>query len=69
MPTSAFFIKGFMPELNDTEEQKRIVKEAIKEWCDEKLLAFGRWSFITILTATLGALFYFILSANGWHHK
>lgn len=49
--------------------QRRIVKEAIKEWMDEKFVDFGRWTFTAFLASLLGALIYFMLIANGWHHK
>lgn len=51
----------------DEEEQKRIYKEALKEWLDEKFAAFGKWSAISMAAAALVALTYFILSVNGWH--
>lgn len=53
----------------DKEEVKQATKEAIKEWMDEKFAQLGVWSMRTILIAALGALTYFILGANGWHHK
>ena len=50
----------------DKEELKRITKEALKEWLDEKILTFGKWSLSTLMAALLAALIYFILWANGW---
>ena len=50
----------------EKEELKRITKEALKEWLDEKFLNFGKWSFATIMAALLAALIYFILWTNGW---
>ena len=47
--------------------QKRVMKEAIKEWLDEQFARFGRWSFYGIAAAGLGALAYFLLTASGWH--
>ena len=44
----------------DREEQKKIVKEAIMEWLDEKYAQLGRWTFHGILAAALGALTYFM---------
>ena len=48
----------------DREEQKKIVKEAIMEWLDDKYAQFGRWTFHGILAAALGVLAYF-LAAHG----
>lgn len=48
------------------EEQKAIVKEALKEWLDEKFLAFGKWSLAAIGAAALAALAYFIFT---WGQK
>lgn len=49
------------------EETKRALKEALKEWMDDRFIAFGKWSFVTLLGAVFAALTYFILWANGWH--
>lgn len=46
---------------------KEALKEALKEWLDEKYAAFGKWSFRTLSVLALGALVYFILYMNGWH--
>lgn len=50
-------------------ELKIIVKAAIKEWLDEQTLKFGRWSLRWIAMAALGALLWFILTAQGWSHR
>jgi hypothetical protein len=50
-----------------TEEQtKQALKEALKEWLDEKFATFGKWAFLSLAAAALGALIYFILQMNGW---
>lgn len=49
------------------EHIKAALKEALREWLDEKFAAFGKWSLGGIAAASLGALVYFILSAQGWH--
>jgi hypothetical protein len=49
------------------EETKAALKEALKEWLDEKFAVFGKWSMGTIGAAAVFALGYFILSTNGWH--
>jgi hypothetical protein len=57
----------------DREDVARIlkasVKEALKEWLDEKILIFGKWSIVTVASAGLVAIVYFILSLNGWKHE
>lgn len=49
----------------DRDQQKEIVKEAIREWLDEKYAAFGKWTFHGLLAASLCALVYF-LTSHGW---
>lgn len=49
------------------EEDKELLKEALKEWMDEKFAVFGKWSFGTLATLGLAALVYLILTTNGWH--
>lgn len=51
--------------LND-EKLKRVMKEALKEWLDEKFSEFGKWTFYGLLSAVFFALMYFILTTNGW---
>lgn len=46
----------------DKIEQKEIVKEAFKEWLDEKTLEFGKWTIQFISMACFGALLYFLVS-------
>lgn len=48
-------------------ETKDALKEALKEWMDEKFASFGKWSLGAIATAALGLLAYLILTTNGWH--
>lgn len=49
------------------QDEKQVLKEALREWLDEKFAAFGKWSLSAIAAAALAALTYFILSMNGWH--
>ena len=49
------------------EEFKNAVKEAIKEWIDERYRVLGRWTFGTFMAALFGALVYFTLTGHGWH--
>ncbi|HWU70783.1 MAG TPA: hypothetical protein VN017_05460 [Pseudoxanthomonas sp.] len=55
----------------DRDEQKALMKaawrEAHKEWLDEQMAKFGRWSAHTVFSAAMLALLYFILKMSGWH--
>lgn len=61
--------------LHDLEQQlatdplKAAVKDALKEWLNEKFAEVGKWSVRGILAAVLAALAYFILTSNGWKHS
>lgn len=46
---------------------KEALKEAIKEWMDDKVLQFGKWSLYTLACSGIFTLAYFILSVNGYH--
>jgi hypothetical protein len=49
---------------------KVAVKEALKEWLDEKWTVatstFGKWALGAIAAAVLAAFLYLVLWANGW---
>ena len=47
-------------------ETKEMVKEALKEWLDEKFQAFGKWSMTSIAASGFVALAYFIIYVHGW---
>ena len=49
----------------DRDEQKEIVKEAIREWLDEKYAAFGKWTFHGLVASVLGFAAYW-LAGHGW---
>ena len=49
------------------EMQKRVMKEAIKEWLDEQFTKVGKWTAASFVALLLVALAYLILWANGWH--
>ena len=59
-------------ERRNMEERKRFIKdamkEAFKEYLEEKTSQFGKWSLRTIFAAVLVALIYFVLTINGWQH-
>lgn len=56
-----------MPTNIDPEMQKRLIKEAIKEWLNEMFADFGRWTFTGILAAAFVGAVYLALRGQGWH--
>lgn len=48
------------------ENDKRVVKEALKEWLDEKFMEFGKWSLGGIAALVLALIAYMILVTHGW---
>lgn len=54
--------------VEDNEHQKEIIKEAFKEWLDEKAAEFGKWTFNFLFTACFGALLYFLVT-HGYVNK
>lgn len=50
------------------DDVKIVLKDALKEWLDEKFTAFGKWTFRGLASAAVFALVYFILTMNGWKH-
>lgn len=55
----------------DDEKQKALIKEAIKEWLDDKLAkvneTVGKWFIRTVAALFVAAMAYFTLMAHGWH--
>lgn len=52
---------GFpMTDDQNRAENKAVIKEALKEWLDDKFLAFGKWSMAAIAASALAAAVYFI---------
>lgn len=49
------------------EDQKRVIKEALKEWMDDKFAQFGKWSAAGLAALALAALVVLILWSQGWH--
>jgi hypothetical protein len=47
------------------EEQKNLIKEALREWLDDKFMQFGKWSAMGLAALVLAALVYFVLSFYG----
>lgn len=60
-------VETIMNEM-DPDEFKRLTKEAIHEWLDSQFAAFGRWTAMGILAATLAAVLTFILWSRGLPH-
>ena len=56
-----------MPEGLTDEEQKKIIKEALKEWLDSQFAAFGKWTFMGLLSILFAAISYAWLWEHGWH--
>lgn len=52
--------------LEDGVVTKEVVKEALKEWLDEKFVQFGKWTAASLAALLLAAFIYFILVTNGW---
>ena len=53
---------------DDREEMtKRALKEALKEWLDERFALFGKWSFAAAAALLLAGAVYFILISQGWY--
>jgi hypothetical protein len=48
---------------------KEAVREALKEWLDEKFAVVGKWTVNSVLAVGLAALVYFVLAYNGWKHQ
>lgn len=49
------------------EEQKAALKEALKEWMDDKFAMFGKFSLGAFIVALLSIVAYALLTLNGWH--
>ena len=56
-----------MPESLTDEEQKKLIKEALKEWLDAQFAAFGKWTFMGLLSLLFVAVSYAWLWEHGWH--
>ena len=48
--------------------QKRVMKEAIKEWLDEQFTKVGKWTAASFVALLLASLVYSnSLGERGWH--
>ena len=52
---------------NECNPSKDEIKEAIKEWMDEKFAMFGKWTLVTLFTFLFGWGVYGLLTILGWH--
>jgi tryptophan synthase beta subunit len=52
--------------VSDQDTMKDAVKEALKEWLDDKFSTFGKWAAVTLAALGLAAFVYFVLWAHGW---
>lgn len=48
--------------MSENDRVKSALKEALKEWMDDKYAEFGKWSFHAILAGALAALAYYLVS-------
>lgn len=51
----------------DPNFHKEVIKEALKEWMDERFALFGKWTFCGVCSAALVGLVYLALIGTGWH--
>ena len=49
---------------NDEDAMKRVMKEAIKEWLNERYIDVGKWTLRGILAAILVLIAYGIVASN-----
>lgn len=45
---------------------KEVIKEAFKEWLDDKYAAFGKWTLKSVAYAVFGYLITFLIM-HGWN--
>lgn len=48
------------------QDQKEVVKQAIKEWMNERYAEVGRWTVRIVLTTALTGLLYAYIQARGF---
>ena len=49
------------------DQHKEEIKEAIKEWMDEKFATFGKWTLYSFATVVFGWVMYGLIMLSGWH--
>jgi hypothetical protein len=55
-----------MPNL-DKEIMRQAIKDGLREWLDDKFMAFGKWTFTGLMAALFAGLIYLALTGAGWH--
>lgn len=59
--------------MGESDEQKKLMKaalkEGIKEWLDDQFIQFGKWTMAALMAAVIGAGVYFVLWSQGWVRK
>lgn len=55
-----------MIDRRKNDDVKEALKEALREWLDDKFMQFGKWSFFGLGALILSAVIYFILRTQGW---
>lgn len=53
----------------DREDAKEVIKEALKEWLEEKYAEVGKWTIRGIFAALTAAILYVASLYNGWYVK
>lgn len=48
------------------QDQKEVVKQAIKEWLDEQYTAIGRYTVKSLLVAAIGSFLVWYISVRGY---
>ena len=48
--------------MENNEEHKQIIKEAFKEWLDEKFSEFGKWTLKSLAAIIFGALVVYLVN-------
>ena len=57
-----------MPDIDPASEAiKLAMKEAIREWLDERFAELGRWTLRGLAAAMLAGLLWLMLISQGWH--
>jgi hypothetical protein len=51
--------------LMSEQDQKEVLKEALREWLDDKFTVLGKWTARALAAAVFAAIVYFLLWANG----
>lgn len=50
------------------EAVKTAIKEGLREWLDEMLADFGRWSLKGLAALAIAGVVWLALTSSGWRH-